>query len=43
MSIALRYMHSTVEVVDVADIVAAAELVAGFCEKLTSTEWRVAR
>lgn len=43
VSIALRYMHSTVEVVDVADIVATAELVAGFCEKLTSTRmggWR---
>ena len=34
VSIPLRYMHSTVEVVDVADVAATAELIAGFCEKM---------
>ena len=35
VSIPLRYMHSTVEVVDVADVAAAAELLVGFCEKMS--------
>lgn len=34
VSVPLRYMHSTVEVVDVADVAATAQLLAGFCEKL---------
>ena len=36
VSIPLRYMHSAVEVVEIADIVAAAELLAGFCQEATA-------
>lgn len=35
ISIPLRYMHSPVEVVELADVAAAAELAAGFCQKVT--------
>lgn len=36
VSIPLRYMHSAVEVVEIADVAAAAELLIGFCEKATA-------
>jgi len=36
VSIPLRYMHSTVEVVDIADVAQAAELLAQFAAMLTA-------